>query len=50
VEWLLLTSLPIDTVEQVRLVIEWYTDRWMVEMSHPDYPSSEGLYRRDRAA
>jgi hypothetical protein len=32
VEWLLLTSLPIDTVEQVRLVIECYTNRWMVEV------------------
>ncbi len=32
VEWLLLTSLPIDTVEQVRLVIEYYTVRWMVEV------------------
>jgi hypothetical protein len=27
-----------------------YFRRWLVEMSHPDYPSSDGLYRRDRAA
>ena len=27
-----------------------YRSRWQVEMSHPDYPSSDGLYRRDRAA
>jgi hypothetical protein len=27
-----------------------YTQRWPIEMSHPDYPSSDGLYRRDRAA
>jgi Transposase DNA-binding/Transposase Tn5 dimerisation domain/Transposase DDE domain len=32
VEWLLLTSLPIDTVEQVHRVIEYYTTRWMVEV------------------
>ena len=32
VEWLLLTSLPIDTVEQVRQVIEYYCMRWMVEV------------------
>jgi hypothetical protein len=32
VEWLLLTSLPIDTVDQVRLVIQYYSTRWMVEL------------------
>jgi len=34
----------------VRDVIELYSLRWQIEMSHPDYPSSDGLYRRDRAA
>ena len=32
VEWLLLTTLPIDTVEQVRTVVQYYTVRWMVEV------------------
>lgn len=32
VEWLLLTSLPIDTIDQVRLVIQYYSTRWMVEL------------------
>jgi hypothetical protein len=32
VQWLLLTSLPIDDVEQVRLIIEYYCTRWMVEI------------------
>lgn len=32
VEWLLLTSLPIDNVERVRQVIEYYCVRWMVEV------------------
>jgi hypothetical protein len=32
VEWMLLTSLPIDDAEQVRLVIEYYCVRWMVEV------------------
>jgi hypothetical protein len=32
VEWLLLTSLPIDTVDQVRLVIQYYSTRWMIEL------------------
>jgi Transposase DNA-binding/Transposase Tn5 dimerisation domain/Transposase DDE domain len=32
VEWLLITSLPIDSAEQVRLVVEYYSVRWMVEV------------------
>lgn len=32
VEWLLLTNLPIDTVEQVRQVIQYYCVRWMIEV------------------
>jgi Transposase DNA-binding/Transposase Tn5 dimerisation domain len=32
VEWILLTDLPIDDVEQVRAIIEYYTTRWMIEI------------------
>jgi hypothetical protein len=32
VEWLLLTSLPIDTIDQVRIIIQYYCTRWMVEV------------------
>jgi len=32
VEWLLLTSLPIDTVEQVQLIVQYYCTRWMMEI------------------
>jgi hypothetical protein len=32
VEWLLLTSLPIDDEEQVRRVIQYYSVRWMIEV------------------
>lgn len=32
VEWILLTSLPINTTDQVRNVIEYYTVRWMIEV------------------
>jgi hypothetical protein len=31
-------------------IAKLYKCRWQVELSHPDYPSSDGLYRRDRAA
>lgn len=32
VEWLLVTTLPIDTIEQVRQIIQYYTLRWMIEI------------------
>jgi hypothetical protein len=32
VEWLLLTDLPIDNVEHVRRIIEYYCVRWMIEV------------------
>jgi hypothetical protein len=32
VEWVLLTSLPIETLEQVRLVVQYYCVRWMIEL------------------
>jgi hypothetical protein len=32
VEWLLLTSLPIDTVEQVGQILQYYCVRWMIEV------------------
>jgi len=32
VEWLLLTSLPIDTVEQVARILQYYSVRWMIEV------------------
>lgn len=32
VEWLLLTSLPVDTIEQVAQVIQYYCARWMIEV------------------
>ena len=32
VEWLLLTTLPIDTVEQVEAILEYYATRFMIEV------------------
>jgi len=32
VEWLLITTLPINTEEDVRAVIQYYTTRWMIEI------------------
>ena len=32
IEWLLVTTLPIDDAEQVRAVIAYYATRWMIEV------------------
>jgi hypothetical protein len=32
VEWLLLTTLPIETVEQVRTIVQYYTVRFLIEV------------------
>lgn len=32
IEWLLLTSLPIENADQVRKVIQYYCTRWMIEV------------------
>jgi hypothetical protein len=32
VEWILVTNLPIDSIEQVRQVIQYYCVRWMIEV------------------
>jgi hypothetical protein len=34
VHWLLLTSLPIDSVEQAQQIVTWYTYRWLIERFH----------------
>lgn len=34
VHWVLLTSLPVDTVEQAHQITLWYTYRWLVERFH----------------
>jgi hypothetical protein len=32
VEWVLVTTLPIDTLEQVRTIVEYYCVRWCIEI------------------
>ena len=32
VQWLLVTTLPIDTVEQVQQILSYYTVRWQIEI------------------
>jgi hypothetical protein len=32
IQWLLITTLPIDTIEQVQLIVHYYTVRWQIEI------------------
>jgi hypothetical protein len=32
IQWLLITTLPIETVEQVELIVEYYCIRWQIEV------------------
>jgi hypothetical protein len=34
VHWVLLTSLPVETVEQAQQIVLWYSYRWLVERFH----------------
>jgi hypothetical protein len=43
--WLLFTSLPIDDLEQVELIVQYYTVRWQIEVCQLEYPSSALLYQ-----
>jgi hypothetical protein len=34
VHWLLITSLPVTTLEQAHQIVAWYTYRWLIERFH----------------
>jgi Transposase DNA-binding/Transposase Tn5 dimerisation domain/Transposase DDE domain len=46
VEWVLLTTLPIDTLEQVRTVVEYYCVRWCIEVLFRTLKSGCRIERR----
>jgi hypothetical protein len=50
VEWMLVTTLPIDTPEQVRTIVAYYCVRWCIELFHPHCTSNDPLYRGRFAA
>jgi hypothetical protein len=45
-EWILLTTLPIDTLEQVRTVVEYYCVRWAIEVFFRTLKSGCRIERR----
>jgi len=46
VHWLLITSLPVTTLEQAHQMVEWYTYRWLIERFH--YVLKSGCKLEDR--
>jgi len=46
VEWILVTTLPIDTIEQVRTIVEYYCVRWCIEILFRTLKSGCRLERR----
>ncbi len=46
VEWLLVTTLPIDTPEQVRQIVEYYCVRWSIEILFRTLKSGCRIERR----
>jgi Transposase DNA-binding/Transposase Tn5 dimerisation domain len=46
VEWILVTTLPIDTPEQVRVVVEYYCVRWAIEVFFRTLKSGCRIERR----
>jgi hypothetical protein len=44
-DWLLITSLPIDSLEPVLQVVDDYAARWTIEMSQAEYTSRIRLYQ-----
>jgi hypothetical protein len=46
VEWILITTLPIDTLEQVRRVVEYYCVRWCIEILFRTLKSGCRIERR----
>ena len=45
-EWILFTTVPVTDVESVRLVVDWYTYRWVIEEYHKCLKTGCGLEKR----
>jgi len=50
VEWILLTSLPVDSFEDAWRILTYYEKRWLIEVCHADYGEKDNLYRGGRWA
>ena len=46
IEWLLATTVPVNDLEDARIVLQWYTYRWVIERFHFVLKSGCGIERR----
>jgi hypothetical protein len=46
IEWLLLTTLPVDSLEQASRMLEWYSQRWGIEVFHRTLKSGCNIEKR----
>jgi hypothetical protein len=45
IEWILLTSLPVESFKEAWRVLGYYEKRWLIEVCHADYGEKDNLYR-----
>jgi hypothetical protein len=50
IEWVLYTSLPVESFENAMVIVGYYEKRWLIEIFHLDHRSSAGLYVERLAA
>ncbi len=46
IEWLLLTTLPVTTLEQAEAKVQWYALRWLIEVFHRTLKTGCGVENR----
>lgn len=42
VEWILVTSLPVESIEEAQRMLAWYRFRWLIEVNQSQYPDKRG--------
>lgn len=47
VEWVLITTCPVETIEEAKQMLAWYTARWLVEDYHQCLKTGCAVERRD---
>jgi hypothetical protein len=45
IEWVLLTSLTVEDFEDAWVIVEYYENRWLIEITQAECVSRTSLYR-----
>ena len=48
IEWVLLTNLPVDSLEQIETIIQWYVCRWEIDINKFFRFGKNGVDQYDR--